>query len=205
MEKFLVHNSYLSADPAMRGWIADKSTYWPRIEVGDTMRAFAAGEVVEIAQSCLCRRRQGHGHLRLARLLRGQAVPSDAQGPGNRSATFAVAGHTGGLMGSPHISACWKFAGRRRGRPLWFRRRRAVLAPPSGRSQRSKGVARSGSLADPRRFGSVSSISAMTAPSIIRQLKTLTKRWQSAVQMGSTHFSTTRRARSMMPSFAGSI
>jgi len=31
----------------MRGWIADKSTYWPRIEVGDTMRAFAAGEVVE--------------------------------------------------------------------------------------------------------------------------------------------------------------
>ncbi len=31
----------------MRGWIADKSTYWPRIEVGDTMRAFSAGEVIE--------------------------------------------------------------------------------------------------------------------------------------------------------------
>ena len=45
--EFLIHNAYLSADPAMRGWIADKSTYWPRIEVGDTMRAFAAGEVVE--------------------------------------------------------------------------------------------------------------------------------------------------------------
>src|SRR5712692_7143543 len=30
--EFLVHSSYLSADPAMRGWIADKSTYWPRIE-----------------------------------------------------------------------------------------------------------------------------------------------------------------------------
>src|SRR5712672_695418 len=45
--EFLVRNAYLSADPAMRGWIADKSTYWPRIEVGDTMRAFAAGEVVE--------------------------------------------------------------------------------------------------------------------------------------------------------------
>ena len=44
--EFRVHNAYLSADPAMRGWIADKSTYWPRIEVGDTMRAFAAGEVV---------------------------------------------------------------------------------------------------------------------------------------------------------------
>ena len=38
--EFLIRNMFLSADPAMRGWIADKSTYWPRIEVGDTMRAF---------------------------------------------------------------------------------------------------------------------------------------------------------------------
>lgn len=45
--EFLVRNIFLSADPAMRGWIADKSTYWPRIEVGDTMRAFAVGEVLE--------------------------------------------------------------------------------------------------------------------------------------------------------------
>ena len=45
--EFLVRNEFLSADPAMRGWIADKSTYWPRIEVGDTMRAFSAGEVLE--------------------------------------------------------------------------------------------------------------------------------------------------------------
>ncbi len=45
--ELLVRNAYLSVDPAMRGWIADKSTYWPRIEVGDTMRAFAVGEVIE--------------------------------------------------------------------------------------------------------------------------------------------------------------
>jgi NADPH-dependent curcumin reductase CurA len=45
--EFLVRNQFLSADPAMRGWIADKSTYWLRIEVGDTMRAFAVGDVVE--------------------------------------------------------------------------------------------------------------------------------------------------------------
>src|SRR5580704_9502718 len=45
--EFVVRNSYLSVDPAMRGWIADTSTYWPRIEVGDTMRAFSVGEVVE--------------------------------------------------------------------------------------------------------------------------------------------------------------
>src|ERR1700757_4194272 len=45
--KFLIRNSYLSVDPAMRGWIADKSTYWPRIEVGDTMRSYSVGEVIE--------------------------------------------------------------------------------------------------------------------------------------------------------------
>ena len=44
--QFLIRNAFLSVDPAMRGWIADKSTYWPRIEVGDTMRAFSVGEVV---------------------------------------------------------------------------------------------------------------------------------------------------------------
>src|ERR1700677_4181788 len=45
--EFLVQNHYLSSDPAARGWIADASTYWPRNEIGDTMRAFAVGEVVE--------------------------------------------------------------------------------------------------------------------------------------------------------------
>ena len=45
--EFLVRNLYLSTDPAARGWIADASNYWPRIEVGDTMRAFAVGEVIE--------------------------------------------------------------------------------------------------------------------------------------------------------------
>jgi NADPH-dependent curcumin reductase CurA len=45
--EFLVRNHYLSADPAMRGWITDKTTYWPRIEVGDTMRAYSVGEVLE--------------------------------------------------------------------------------------------------------------------------------------------------------------
>src|ERR1700684_2078810 len=45
--EFLVRNIFLSADPTMRGWIADKSTYWPRIEVGDTMLAFSVGEVIK--------------------------------------------------------------------------------------------------------------------------------------------------------------
>src|ERR1700757_2803085 len=45
--EFLIRNRFLSADPAMRGWITDKSNYWPRIEIGDTMRAFSVGEVLE--------------------------------------------------------------------------------------------------------------------------------------------------------------
>src|ERR1700739_215666 len=45
--EFLVRNQFLSADPAMRGCIADKSTYWPRIEVADTRRASAVGDVIE--------------------------------------------------------------------------------------------------------------------------------------------------------------
>jgi len=43
--QLLIRNEFVSADPAMRGWIADKSTYWPRIEIGDTMRAFSVGVV----------------------------------------------------------------------------------------------------------------------------------------------------------------
>ena len=45
--QILVRNLYLSADPAMRGWIGDASGYWPQIAIGDVMRAFAAGEVLE--------------------------------------------------------------------------------------------------------------------------------------------------------------
>jgi NADPH-dependent curcumin reductase CurA len=45
--EYLVRNHYLSADPAMRGWILDSSNYWPQVELGETMRAFSAGEVIE--------------------------------------------------------------------------------------------------------------------------------------------------------------
>ena len=45
--QFLVKNHYLSADPAMRGWILDKGNYSPQIQIGETMRAFSAGEVIE--------------------------------------------------------------------------------------------------------------------------------------------------------------
>jgi NADPH-dependent curcumin reductase CurA len=44
---FLVRNEFLSADPAMRGWITDRNNYAPPVEIGDTVRAFAAGVVIE--------------------------------------------------------------------------------------------------------------------------------------------------------------
>lgn len=44
--EFLVHNSYLSVDPAMRGWVNDAPNYLPPVPIGDVMRAFAVGEIV---------------------------------------------------------------------------------------------------------------------------------------------------------------
>src|SRR5690242_9160082 len=43
----LVRNLYLSADPAMRGWIMDTNNYAPQVQLGETMRAFAAGVVIQ--------------------------------------------------------------------------------------------------------------------------------------------------------------
>jgi NADPH-dependent curcumin reductase CurA len=45
--EFLVHNAYLSVDPAQRGWVNDAPNYLPPVPVGDVMRALAVGRVVE--------------------------------------------------------------------------------------------------------------------------------------------------------------
>lgn len=45
--ELLIRNHFLSADPAMRGWISDSSNYWPQIEISETMRAFSVGEVID--------------------------------------------------------------------------------------------------------------------------------------------------------------
>jgi NADPH-dependent curcumin reductase len=43
--QFVVRNLYLSCDPAQRSWLA-RDTYVPKIAIGETMRAGAAGQVV---------------------------------------------------------------------------------------------------------------------------------------------------------------
>ena len=46
-DQIRVRNDFLSVEPAMRGWIADKGNYSAPIEIGATMRALTVGEVVE--------------------------------------------------------------------------------------------------------------------------------------------------------------
>ena len=45
--QILVRNEFLSVEPAMRGWIADRGNYSAPVAIGSVMRALAVGEVVE--------------------------------------------------------------------------------------------------------------------------------------------------------------
>lgn len=42
----VVRNRYLSLDPAMRGWMNEGRSYIRPVAIGETMRAYAAGEVI---------------------------------------------------------------------------------------------------------------------------------------------------------------
>src|SRR5215208_7615600 len=42
----LVKVTHISLDPAMRGWIREERSYIPPVQIGEVMRAIAAGEVV---------------------------------------------------------------------------------------------------------------------------------------------------------------
>jgi NADPH-dependent curcumin reductase CurA len=44
--QFLVAIRQISLDPAMRGWLDDRPSYLPPVQLGDVMRAAAVGEVV---------------------------------------------------------------------------------------------------------------------------------------------------------------
>ena len=47
--QILVHNSYLSVEPAMRGWVSNVANYSEPVRIGEVMRSFAAGEVLQSA------------------------------------------------------------------------------------------------------------------------------------------------------------
>jgi NADPH-dependent curcumin reductase len=45
--ELLIKNEYISVDPAMRGWMNEGTTYIKGVAIGDVMRAFAVGTIVE--------------------------------------------------------------------------------------------------------------------------------------------------------------
>jgi NADPH-dependent curcumin reductase CurA len=45
--EILVHNLYLSIDPAMRGWISEVRSYMPPVAIGEVMRGGCVAEVIE--------------------------------------------------------------------------------------------------------------------------------------------------------------
>ena len=45
--EYLVRNLYVSFDPAMRGWMEDRKSYIPPVQLGAVMRAGTVGQIVE--------------------------------------------------------------------------------------------------------------------------------------------------------------
>jgi NADPH-dependent curcumin reductase len=45
--EILIRNLFLSVEPAMRGWIADKDNYAAPVSIGEVMRSLCVGEVIE--------------------------------------------------------------------------------------------------------------------------------------------------------------
>jgi len=45
--QFLVRTTFISLDPAMRGWLDDRPSYLPPVGLGEVMRAGTVGEVVQ--------------------------------------------------------------------------------------------------------------------------------------------------------------
>lgn len=49
--ELLIKILYISLDPAMRGWIADRRSYIPPVAIGEVMRALALGKIVDSRNS----------------------------------------------------------------------------------------------------------------------------------------------------------
>ncbi len=45
--QIVVHQHYISLDPAMRGWMNDVRSYIPPVQIGEVMRAGSVGQVIE--------------------------------------------------------------------------------------------------------------------------------------------------------------
>ena len=129
--EFLVRNTYLSVDPAMRGWVNDAPNYSPPVPIGAVMRANAVGEVVEsrhVDYPVGDTVSGTFGWQRFAVSDGGNVMRKVAlrrRTPG-RSASWAC-------RGSPPILACSNYVRRRLGKLWSCRQRPARWGPASGR------------------------------------------------------------------------
>ena len=47
----MVEVTYLSCDPAQRGWLNDARSYLPPVQIGETMRAGGIGKVLAVGKN----------------------------------------------------------------------------------------------------------------------------------------------------------
>ena len=45
--EYLIRNHYLAFEPAMRGWMEDRPSYIPPVQIGEVMRGATTGEIIE--------------------------------------------------------------------------------------------------------------------------------------------------------------
>jgi NADPH-dependent curcumin reductase CurA len=84
--QILVRNEFVSVEPAMRGWIADRGNYSAPVAIGSVMRALAVSEVVESRHPDY-RRRNRHGMVRLAGIRDNRRRRGHSQHGGPHGAT----------------------------------------------------------------------------------------------------------------------
>ena len=166
--RFRVRNSFLSVDPAMRGWVSAVANYSKPVGIGEVMRSFAAGEVVESRHPDYAPGERlvgifGWQHFAdaegrdVVRRVREDDLPLSAQlgvlGTNGVTALLALT-----LVGEPQPGRRW-----------WSPPRPVRSAPPSGRWPRSSAAAPSASPAGRKRCACAWRSSATTRPSTTRK------------------------------------
>ena len=59
--QFLVRNSHLAFEPAMRGWMEDGESYIPLVSIGEVMRGLTVGQIVELRNDQFSSRERVYG------------------------------------------------------------------------------------------------------------------------------------------------
>ena len=166
--QILVHNIYLSVEPAMRGWVSNVANYSEPVRIGEVMRSFAAGEVLQSAHPDFKPGDKVMGMFGWQEFAVVGACRRHAKGQGRRPAAFALARR----HRSQRDHRLFRAAGRRPTAPRRYRggvdRGRRGRIGGRRRSRKSRVAGRSGLPAGRRRSPSAASCSATTRRSITR-------------------------------------